>query len=183
MEIKCVSSESIKFENKLNELGITFNQFNELRKMWNELILINQIEIKNMLKEAESYNYEHEKENNMLQKNSEYKNSSKIFCFRENEIAYSLDWNNDILTFQFWVCNDTGSFCEYIDSLPIKYHIVFNYYKSSDKWEVIIEDEREIHVWNDSSDIHIEDMDNYNTNNYITQEEIKEIKDFIKEMI
>ena len=55
MENKCITMEAKNFENKLNELGITLNQFHELRKVWYELSSGGQAEVNDMLK---TYNEE-----------------------------------------------------------------------------------------------------------------------------
>lgn len=46
---KCVSAEAKKFENKLNEVGISYNEFVDLRKSWDELTIAGQAEVDDML--------------------------------------------------------------------------------------------------------------------------------------
>jgi len=49
--MKCYTMEARKFETKLNEAGITYNQFQELHKMWDELMdSASRAEVDNMLR-------------------------------------------------------------------------------------------------------------------------------------
>ena len=50
MANKCVSSEAKSFENKLNELGITYNQFKSIEKLYSELSIGGKAEVADMLK-------------------------------------------------------------------------------------------------------------------------------------
>lgn len=58
MANKCITMEAKNFENKLNGLDITLNQFHELRKIWHELSPGGQAEVNDILK---SYNKKDEK--------------------------------------------------------------------------------------------------------------------------
>lgn len=51
MKNKCVSAEAKKFENKLNEVGISYNEFVDLRKSWDELTIGGKAEVEDMLHE------------------------------------------------------------------------------------------------------------------------------------
>lgn len=65
MKNKCYTHEARCFENKLNEIGITFAQYNNLYKMYCELSMGGKCEVADMLGEYENNNKE-----NMLSKKS-----------------------------------------------------------------------------------------------------------------
>ena len=50
MKNKCYTAEAKEFENKLNEYGITIEQFKSLTKMWDNLSLGGQAECGDLLK-------------------------------------------------------------------------------------------------------------------------------------
>ena len=54
MGYKCYTKEAREFETLLNELGITYNQFNELNKKHNELSMGGKAEVADNLKETEN---------------------------------------------------------------------------------------------------------------------------------
>ena len=53
MKNKCVSTEAKKFENKLNEVGISYNEFVDLRKSWDELTIAGKAEVEDMLRKRD----------------------------------------------------------------------------------------------------------------------------------
>lgn len=55
-ENKCYSYEAKNFENKLEELGITYNQFLALWKQWDELTVGAKAEVDNILNKHRCFN-------------------------------------------------------------------------------------------------------------------------------
>lgn len=51
MANKCVTKEAKDFENKLKELGITYEQYKEIHKMHCELTVAGKAEVADMLQE------------------------------------------------------------------------------------------------------------------------------------
>ena len=50
MKNSCISYEAKNFENQLNKVGITYNEFVNLQKLWNELTSSGKAEVDNFLK-------------------------------------------------------------------------------------------------------------------------------------
>lgn len=55
-ENKCYSYEAKNFENKLEELGITYNQFLALQKQWDELTVGAKAEVDNIMNKQGCFN-------------------------------------------------------------------------------------------------------------------------------
>lgn len=55
-ENKCYSYEAKNFENKIEELGITYNQFLALLKQWDELTVGAKAEVDNILNKHGCFN-------------------------------------------------------------------------------------------------------------------------------
>lgn len=53
VESKCYTMEARNFEKRLNDIGIAYNQFLQLRKIWNELTLAAQAEVNDLLQQYE----------------------------------------------------------------------------------------------------------------------------------
>lgn len=90
------------------------------------------------------------------------------FNFRGREILYQCHWDDDnIFVFQF----GDGEFTD----LASEYFIHFEYHLEDNKWV--------IEVWWEDDNIDIKELDKCDTDKYITENEIEEVKKYAKKFM
>ena len=86
--------------------------------------------------------------------------------FRGRDISYSCEWlDNDTYVFQF----GEG---EFSDSEGDDYFLRFEYHVSDEEWV--------IEIWWELDNIDISELDRFDSDEYITKQEIEEVKKFIQ---
>lgn len=91
------------------------------------------------------------------------------FNFREKEISYSYEWfDEDTFGFDF----GDGDFT---DSEDMDYFIRLEYHVSDDEW--IAE------IWWEDESIGIDELDKSDADEFITEQEIAEVKEFAKQFV
>lgn len=106
-----------------------------------------------------------------LRKNDDFKeeNDMNKFKFRNEEVSYMCAWS-DSDTFGF----DFGD-GEFTDSENMDYFIRFEYHVKEDEW--IVE------IWWENDSINIDELDKSDADDFITEQEIEEVKEFARQLI
>lgn len=91
------------------------------------------------------------------------------FNFRNQEVSYTTSWSDDD-TFGF----DFGD-GEFTDSEDMDYFIRFEYHVADNEWV--------IEIWWEDENISIDELDKSDADEFITEQEINEVKEFAKQFI
>lgn len=153
MAMKCYTAEARNFEKALNDSRITFNQFQELQKIWHELSPGGQAEVSDMLTVNTT-------------KTGDYGNQN--LYFRGEKVSYGWAWD-DADTFGF----DFGD-GDFTDSEGDEYFIRLEYHVADDEWIVEI-------WWEDVNVINVNEVSF--ADDYITKDEIEKVKEFAKQFM
>lgn len=91
------------------------------------------------------------------------------FNFRNQEVSYMHSWSDDD-TFGF----DFGD-GEFTDSEGMDYFIRFEYHVANNEWVV--------EIWWENDSINIDELDKSDADEFITEQEIEEVKKFAKKFM